>query len=156
MNLLKDGILLEENYEILEGDHLVKEVKVFEKDEKTEKAQQEEKQEELNTIKNNEAFDNKNDFVLENADGIEKSEIALEDKSGIIKEEFLSITVTVNGQNITLMGKNQYIIVDIFDYIDFDLTIAKGIINLTLNGNKTSYTAKINGGDVIEVFWSNV
>lgn len=156
VNLLKDGILLEENYEILEGDHLVKEVKVFEKVEKTEEAKQEEKQEELNIINNNEAFDNKTDFVLENAADIEKSEIVLEDKLGIIKEEFLSITVTVNGQNITLMGKKQYIIVDIFDYIDFDLTIAKGIINLTLNGDKASYTAKINGGDVIEVFWSNV
>lgn len=154
--LLKEGILLEENYEILEGDHLVKEVKAFEKVEKAEEAKQEEKQEEVDILENNEAFDNKTDFVLENAADIEKSEIALEDKLGIIKEEFLSITVTVNGQNITLIGKNQYIIVDIFDYIDFDLTIAKGIINLTLNGDKTSYTAKINGGDVIEVFWSNV
>jgi hypothetical protein len=54
------------------------------------------------------------------------------------------------------MGKAQYIIVDIFDYIDFDLTVAKGIINLTLNGEKVSYTAKINSGDIIEVFWSNV
>ena len=93
---------------------------------------------------------------MENAADIEESESALENKSGIIREEFSSITVTVNGQNITLMGKKQYIKVDIFDYIDFDLTIAKGIINLTLNGDKASYTAKINGGDVIEVFWSNV
>jgi len=39
--------------------------------------------------------------------------------------------------------------------IHFDLTIAKGIINLRLNGEKASYTGKIKDGDIIEVFWSN-
>lgn len=52
------------------------------------------------------------------------------------------------------MGKSEYVIVDIFDYIDFNLTIAQGIINLTLNGEKAAYTAKLKEGDVVEVFWS--
>ncbi|MBA8983440.1 hypothetical protein DFR98_003231 [Clostridium saccharobutylicum] len=54
-----------------------------------------------------------------------------------------------------LSGKSQYVIVDVFNYIDFDLTIPKGIINLILNGEKASYTANIKDGDKIEVFWTN-
>ena len=50
--------------------------------------------------------------------------------------------------------KSQYVVVDIFDYIDFDLTVPKGSINITLNGENTPYTASIKDGDVIEVFLS--
>ena len=82
--------------------------------------------------------------------------MTIQNEIAVTKEEFPSITVNVNGENTTLKGKLQYIIVDIFDYIDFDLTIAKGIINLNLNGEKASYTAKIKDGDIIEVFWSNM
>lgn len=70
------------------------------------------------------------------------------------KEEFQSINVVINGSPTLMQGKNEYIIVDIFDYIDFDLTVPKGNINLTLNGENSQYTAKIKDGDVIEVFWS--
>ena len=54
-----------------------------------------------------------------------------------------------------MKGKVQYLIVDIFEYIDFDLTVPKGIINLNLNGEKAPYTANIKDGDIIEVFWSD-
>ena len=64
------------------------------------------------------------------------------------------INVVINGSSTLMQGKNEYIIVDIFDYIDFDLTVPKGNINLTLNGENAQYTAKIKDGDVIEVFWS--
>ena len=69
-------------------------------------------------------------------------------------EQFVSINVMINGSPITMNGKNEYIIVDIFDYIDFDLTVPKGNINLTLNGENAQYTVKLKDGDVIEVFWS--
>lgn len=46
-------------------------------------------------------------------------------------------------------------IVDVFNYIDFDLIILKGIINLILNGEKVLYIVNIKDGDKIEVFWIN-
>lgn len=156
VNLLKNEVILGDDYEILEGDHIVKEIKTSKEIQNIEEVKLEEKQETEEATENNTDTNNRTEVAEENITDIVKSENVLENEPGIIKEEFLSITVTVNGQNITLIGKNQYIIVDIFDYIDFDLTIAKGIINLTLNGEKASYTAKINGGDVIEIFWSNV
>lgn len=64
------------------------------------------------------------------------------------------IKVTFNNQLITLSGQKDYIFVDIFNYANFDLKEAKGIINLLLNGNKTGYTEKLKDGDNIEVFWS--
>ena len=53
-----------------------------------------------------------------------------------------------------MTGKSSYLIVDIFDYIDFDLTVAKGIINLKLNGEEAAYTATLKDNDIIDVFWS--
>ncbi|GAA0761455.1 cell division protein FtsA [Clostridium sartagoforme] len=64
------------------------------------------------------------------------------------------IKVTFNNKLITLSGQKDYIFVDIFNYANFDLKEAKGIINLLLNGNKTGYTEKLKDGDNIEVFWS--
>jgi molybdopterin converting factor small subunit len=64
------------------------------------------------------------------------------------------IEVTFNDKLITLSGQKDYIFVDIFNYIDFDLKEAKGIINLLLNGNKVGYTEKLKDGDNIQVFWS--
>lgn len=64
-----------------------------------------------------------------------------------------SITVIVNDKSITLNGKEKYIFVDVFNHIDFDLTIAKGIIRLELNGDKASYNDEIKDGDNIKIYW---
>ncbi len=61
--------------------------------------------------------------------------------------------ITVNGDRVVLNENKQYIFVDIFSYIDFDLTIPKGNIVLKLNGSPANFTDNINCGDVIEVFW---
>ncbi len=153
VNLVINEVLLEDTYEILEGDHIVKEIKTSEEIETIEEIKELENQEEKI-----ESYENENNMVTDNMDGLEKSHSILGNEVVIAKakEEFPSIAVTVNGQNKVLIGKSQYVIVDIFDYIDFDLTIAKGIINLTLNGEKSSYTAKIKDGEIVEVFWSNV
>lgn len=64
------------------------------------------------------------------------------------------IELTFNNLKIKLQGKKDYIFVDIFNYVSFDLKEAKGTINLMLNGNKVGYTEKLKNGDSIEVFWS--
>lgn len=71
-----------------------------------------------------------------------------------MKEEIISLSVIVNKKPITLKGKSKYIFVDIFDYIDFDLSTPKGKNIVTnLNGMKAQYMNSINSGDVIEIYW---
>lgn len=68
----------------------------------------------------------------------------------------LSIHVTVNGQEIQLTGKTQYVFVDVFQYIDFDLSKPKGSGIVTkLNGREAQYMENIRSGDVIEIYWKH-
>ena len=62
--------------------------------------------------------------------------------------------VTVNDSPIVMHGKTEYIFVDIFDYIDFDLSQSKGRSIVTqLNGNTPDYMQQLREGDRIEVYW---
>jgi molybdopterin converting factor small subunit len=102
------------------------------------------------------------DFILE--DGIKlytKSEEEEKEEEEKLEELIVqensdtgeSFVVIVNKEEILLKGKSNYIFVDIFNYIKFDLTTIKGNIKVLLNGEKASYTDKITKGDEIEVFW---
>ena len=66
----------------------------------------------------------------------------------------VDIHVTVNGDPITMRGKNEYVFVDIFDYIDFDLkdSAGRGIVT-QVNGASPDYMQKLYEGDRIEVYW---
>ncbi len=61
--------------------------------------------------------------------------------------------ITVNGGKIVLAEGRQYIFVDVFNYIDFDLTSPKGNIVLKLNGRNANFTDNILAGDSIEIYW---
>lgn len=68
----------------------------------------------------------------------------------------VSIQVTVNNEQIRLTGKRSYIFVDVFEYIDFDLSKPQGSgIVTTLNGREAQYMEKIKSGDVIEIYWKD-
>ena len=43
--------------------------------------------------------------------------------------------------------------VDVFNYIDFDLTKPQGTIELRLNGKPAAFTDLIDEGDEIEISW---
>lgn len=63
-------------------------------------------------------------------------------------------SVIVNGKNVTLQdGKEQYIFVDIFKYIDFDISRPQGSIVLKLNGKQAAFTDIVKNGDSIEIYW---
>ena len=65
-----------------------------------------------------------------------------------------SLTVTVNGRPVTLAGKLSYVFVDVFDYIDFDLSKLQGSSVVTLlNGRRAQYMEKLGSGDTIEIYW---
>lgn len=70
-------------------------------------------------------------------------------------EEKIHIGVIANGKPVILTGKPSYIYVDIFDYIDFDLSErpdGKGIVT-NINGRSASYTEELHEGDVIDIKW---
>lgn len=66
------------------------------------------------------------------------------------------IVVVVNKNPIRLSGKASYVYVDVFDYIDFDLSKPKGSGIFTgLNGQPAEYLKEIQDGDIIDIYWRN-
>ena len=70
------------------------------------------------------------------------------------ENEIVTIVVLVNRQPVKLSGKSSYIYVDVFDQIDFDLSMQKGKSIITkLNGRPAQYMEPIHDGDAIEIYW---
>ncbi len=68
-----------------------------------------------------------------------------------------SLTGTANGRQILMQGKQGYVYVDIFDYIDFDIKQrpqGKSIVTL-LNGRNAEYMEPLHSGDVINIYWED-
>ena len=88
------------------------------------------------------------------------SEVSAEDESQEAKEEEApketegSVTVTVNGESVTMTGKQNYIFVDVFDWYSFDLSAGKGRAIATLvNGKEAEFSQPLANGDNIELYW---
>ncbi len=85
-----------------------------------------------------------------------KEEEAKRKEALLSKGAPVTIQVTVNSEQISLSGKRNYIFVDVFEYIDFDLSKPQGSgIVTTLNGREAQYMEKIKSGDVIEIYWKD-
>ena len=68
----------------------------------------------------------------------------------------MAIQVMVNGAPVRLEGKSGYIFVDVFDYINFDLSVPQGSgIATELNGRSAQYMEPIRSGDVIKIYWKD-
>lgn len=64
------------------------------------------------------------------------------------------VTVIVNGMPVTLTGKVNYVFVDVFSFIEFDLSKPAGRNIVTrLNGRNAEYMEPLNEGDVLEIYW---
>ncbi len=65
-----------------------------------------------------------------------------------------NIEVVVNGTPITLMGKSNYVFVDIFDKYDFDLKSVKGTkLVQSIDGNAAQHFSPLYNGAVVEIYW---
>lgn len=65
-----------------------------------------------------------------------------------------TVHVTVNGTQIHMSGKKEYVFVDVFQYIEFDLSKPQGSgIATRLNGRDAQYMEAIHSGDVIDIYW---
>ena len=76
-----------------------------------------------------------------------KTIVSKEEKNGI------ELRVIVNEKNTILKGKEEYVFVDIFNFIDFDLSEVKGNIVLEKNGKEASYYDALKEGDIIKIYW---
>ena len=65
----------------------------------------------------------------------------------------IDIVVLINGTPVTLKGKSEYILVDLFQFYEFDLSKPQGNVVLNLNGETGEYTAPLKDGDVIDLYW---
>ncbi len=75
-------------------------------------------------------------------------------KSEKAAAESREVKLMANGQLVTLRGKKEYVFVDIFDFIEFDLKDSRGRTIVTLlNGRGADYMEKLKDGDVIEIYW---
>lgn len=69
-------------------------------------------------------------------------------------QETREFMVVVNKEPVLLRGKKDYIFVDVFDYISFDLQTLQGSRVVTkLNGTEVSYVEPLKAGDVLEIYW---
>lgn len=85
----------------------------------------------------------------------EDAEKNTEINTEIKAEEPVDCAVFVNGDVIVLRGKPQYVFIDVFDYIDFDLSDSRGRAIITkINDKDAFYTQTLNEGDEIVIRWS--
>ena len=102
------------------------------------------------------------EYVLKDEDKITtrilEQEVAMTEeihKETIKSVDQSSINVLVNKADTILTGKKQYVFVDVFNFIDYDITKIRGnALNLLLNGKKAAYTDPLIDGDEVEIFWS--
>ncbi|MCH4889169.1 cell division protein FtsA [Acidaminobacter sp. JC074] len=88
------------------------------------------------------------DFVIE-----EVEQATSEEVKPVIIESY-NYELIVNGQPVSVKGINRKMVfVDVFEYIDFDISKPQGILELTLNGQKANYREFLKNGDVIEIYW---
>jgi len=65
----------------------------------------------------------------------------------------IPVTVMVNGMPVVLTGKQEYVFVDVFNVIDFDLSTVKGNLVTTINGATAEYLQPLKEGDILVIRW---
>ena len=91
----------------------------------------------------------------ESAAAPEKSENPLEEAPEAPAQP-RNIYVVVNGKSVTMTGKAKYVFVDVFNFIQFDLSKPQGAIVTQVNGHDANYMEELQNGDVIQIYWRKV
>ncbi|MDO4188640.1 MAG: cell division FtsA domain-containing protein [Lachnospiraceae bacterium] len=108
--------------------------------------------EDENTNDDEEVSDNNNEDKSK-GDALENSQEVAETED-VADDESTSMTVFVNGQEINLKGKKDYILVDVFDYIDFNLSKPQGrSVATKVNGQNALFAQQLNPLDKLEIYW---
>ncbi len=75
---------------------------------------------------------------------------AVNQKQGLTPKHS-TLEIIVNGQTITMEDKQEYILIDVFNYYDLDLTSLNGGVKIKRNGTDAEYTEVLQNGDEIEI-----
>ncbi|WDV47052.1 cell division FtsA domain-containing protein [Clostridiaceae bacterium M8S5] len=149
-----NGNVVEENIPLKQEDHITIEL-IATKRELLESVELDEDTELF--YQSGEKFDNtikENDVLVTNNYTSKTNQEIQEEKKVFSNNKKLH--VTVNDEDMVLeYTKDQLIFVDIFDYIDIDLTKPKGKLVLTVNGEKADYYQTLLEGDKIKAYWEN-
>ncbi len=74
--------------------------------------------------------------------------------AGYLEEDSAKLQISYNGKPLIIDNKNKTLLfVDIFNYIDFDVSTLKGRLVLMLNGRPANYTDILQEGDDIVIRW---
>lgn len=84
---------------------------------------------------------------IENLDEVAKDSLKTPE------EDYTSINVIANNLKIKMKNKTEYVFVDIFDYIPFDRTKAKGELVMLNNKVPAKFYDALKEGDSIEIYW---
>lgn len=80
---------------------------------------------------------------------VEKKEVLAKEKKQTSK-----ITVTINGEQVVLSGKDKFIFVDILDVYPFDMSTATASRLITkVNEKVADFTTSLSDHDVIDMYW---
>lgn len=86
-----------------------------------------------------------------------QSEQSGEDVPDVPVKENKVITVMANGTNVSLSGKPEYTLVDMFLVYEFDLNQQQGReLIIKINGIESGYTTILNDGDKVDVYWEKI
>lgn len=89
-------------------------------------------------------------YKLRNGDVLELKD------SGKEKVNEKAIRLIINEEEkIIHYNKKKLVFVDIFNYIDFNLSKPKGKLILKLNGREAQYMEALNDGDKVDIYWDN-
>ncbi len=80
-------------------------------------------------------------------------EEAVEEEIPPVPTEPVTIYVMVNGAPVAMSGKPKYVFVDVFNFIEFDLSKPQGAIITTVNGHDANYMEELHDKDIIEIYW---
>ena len=73
-----------------------------------------------------------------------------------IKIETVDLPININGKDMVLSGKKDYIFVDIYNLINFDPNAGNGRpLVIRINGEKCGYADELHPNDKVECFWQN-
>lgn len=106
------------------------------------------------TVRDEENEDQEEIIAEEKTDEERTEEKMESDIKDDIPQENRNLHVTVNQTPVTLSGKPEYVLVDVFLFYEFDLSTPKGkAIVIRCNGENIEYMSPIHEGDYIEVYW---
>lgn len=137
--------IIEENIQIHEGDKIE-----YYKNETIHDLLEDLNIDEYNIFKNGEQVG-----IYENIKDKDEIDIKLKSNKNLLEKEKNEIDLIVNGESKKFTyTEKEFLFVNIFNYIDFNLSKPKGKLILKVNNRDAQYMEVLENGDNVEIYWS--